>query len=399
MEVSSSKVEVVKTILLKAGISLAISVAGYIFISIANRNESSLGSLKSNSQVGDEGNEKTSQESDLEVEILGISSRMKELQKKVIDLEKRFLHYNDLKENEIMLMEFQNKFLTEMSIIEFLEKEVVGLEAENQRFENMLLDYQKALEVVAISRTENQSLQEEVKKLWEKITTHSSLMKAMSLEIEAKEAEISRNNEEMDKMISTIQGMEEETREMRMAIDKLQSEKKELLDKMDEMVMTDISASSKIGGEMVSIEEYNKVVHELEENEKDRAEEAKELIFLRGCHALLMRKNQQQTEEETEGKHQEEPHYTGSEELPGFGSDNELQITSWGHRDDSCLGFSARSRHHSRRPRLIEKFKKWVDGSEKVKDKFDEKEKHEHKLHSGAHSNLIIPARNSCSSA
>ncbi|KAJ0088550.1 hypothetical protein Patl1_32321 [Pistacia atlantica] len=42
----------------------------------------------------------------------------------------------------------------------------------------------------------------------------------------------------------------------------------------------------------------------------------------------------------------------------------------------------------SKRPKLLQKLKRWVEGSEKMKSKFDEKEKHEIKCF-GRHSHSV----------
>lgn len=152
-----------------------------------------------------------------------------------------------------------------------------------------------------------------------------------------------------------------------------------------------------VEGEMVSRESYNQLACELERLQRDEAAEVEELIYLRWSNACLrhelMRRDQEQ--ERTEDDRQTENNLGGTVEIEDLGSDNELSRSIVGC-GDSYLGFMNRNHAHSRRRKLIAKFKRWVEGSEK--------EKHGNKCFrrrsaSDGVEEVYFPARNSCSSA
>ncbi|KAL0374975.1 UNVERIFIED_CONTAM: hypothetical protein Sradi_3413200 [Sesamum radiatum] len=111
MESSSSEVVIMKPVLLKAGIPLAISLAGFVVARIVARKSCTLPTASSgSSQRQDTG---SSVEDDRALEpsvvddscelqevILGLRSRIEEMQDRELQLEKRFLRYQDLKDQE-----------------------------------------------------------------------------------------------------------------------------------------------------------------------------------------------------------------------------------------------------------------------------------------------------------
>lgn len=154
-----------------------------------------------------------------------------------------------------------------------------------------------------------------------------------------------------------------------------------------------------VEGETLTIENYNQLACELERLQKDEASEVKELIYLRWSNACLrhelMRRNQQEQMEENK---QMDCNCGGIEE---FASDNELNRCTVG-QGDSYFGLTTQNHAHSKRRKLIAKFKRWVEGCEKTKQ--SSKEKHGNKCFSrhsasdGAEESYL-PARKSCSSA
>ncbi|KAI3472003.1 hypothetical protein Pfo_028691 [Paulownia fortunei] len=381
MESSSSKVEAMKPVLLKAGIPLAVTLAGFILARIATR-KSSLPTASPppsesqvNSQETDSCETYADEESyhsldseclpcvdeddhtcaeayyhsnalessvmkesyELQEEILGLRSRIEDMQDREWQLEKRFLNYQDLKDQEIVLMELQNKLMLEINRVEFL--------GEKFRYWR-----QKS--------RENEQLHKRVKKLLRKTKERCRILRKQSLQIESKETEISKNKKELE-----------------------------------------------VEGETVTIENYNQLACELERLQKDEAAEVKELIYLRWCNACLrhelMRRNQEQ--EQMEENKQMENNFGGVVEIEEFGSDNELNRCTLG-QGESNLGFTSQNHAHSKRRKLIAKFKRWVEGIEKSKQNLDEKEKHGNKCFrrcsvSDGAEEAYLPTRKSCSSA
>ncbi|KAL0410010.1 UNVERIFIED_CONTAM: hypothetical protein Slati_3590700 [Sesamum latifolium] len=144
MESSSSEVVIMKPVLLKAGIPLAISLAGFVVARIVARKSWTLptasSALSQRQETGSSVEDDRVSESsvvdyscELQEVILGLRSRIEEMQDRELQLEKRFLRYQDLKDQETVLMELQNKLMLEMNRVEFMWREISTLEAENQR--------------------------------------------------------------------------------------------------------------------------------------------------------------------------------------------------------------------------------------------------------------------------
>lgn len=122
-----------------------------------------------------------------------------------------------------------------------------------------------------------------------------------------------------------------------------------------------------------------------EEEEKNKALEAEEVIYLRWTNACLknelMRRSQQHDIEEHEN-------CGGNEE---FGSENELNQRAV-EENGSYFGSTAQdhARDRSKRRRLIAKFKKWVEGSDKCLPR--------NSASDGVEEDSCLVARKSCSS-
>ncbi|KAH6802700.1 hypothetical protein C2S51_034146 [Perilla frutescens var. frutescens] len=420
MESSRSKVEAMKPVLLKAGIPLAVSLAGFILARIATRKSCfpTASSLPPDIQVDVQETDSydiyTDEESfhslDSECshssrveddhayaeEILGLRRRIEDIQDRELQLEKRFLYYQGLKDQEIVLMELHNKMVLEMNRVEFLEREVSLVEAENQRFESVAKEYLRLLRLDEFLRSENELLRERVKKLLRRTKEHSRILRKQCLQIQCNETEISSSKNELQEKADCMRLMQDEIKEMKFIIEELQGEKNELLCNL--RAAEESSAASKVEGEKVTIEDYNRLAHGLEQLEKHKASEVRELMRSKSClsHELMRRRSQEHTEENKETS----TSFRGIEE---FGSDNELNQCSK-EQGGSYLGLTARDHAHSKRRKLIAKFKRWVEGSEKTKQSsLVEKEKHRNKCfprHSVSHGaeDAHFPARKSCSS-
>lgn len=273
-----------KPVLLKAGIPLALSLAGFIFAKIATRKcclrtgRSQLSEIQVNSQeTNSSDNEESFHSLDLECipcvedehtyseayyhrnafesssimeescelqeEILGLRRRIEDIQDREWQLEKRFLYYQDLKDQEMVLMDFHNKLMLEINRVEFLEREISLLEEENQRFENIAVEYLKLLKLLEFFRSENEQHHKRVKKLLRKTKEHSRVLRKQSLQIQSKETEISRNKKELEVKADCIRLMENEIRELKLITELLQREKNELSDKLR---VAEESATSKV---------------------------------------------------------------------------------------------------------------------------------------------------------
>ncbi|XP_060201377.1 protein CHUP1, chloroplastic [Lycium barbarum] len=310
------------------------------------------------------------------------------------DIEAKFQQYTHLKEQEIALMDMQNKLLLEINKIDFLSKEITLMEAESQRFHNMVIEYLRIMELLDLSKSENSLLHRRVKKLLKKIKEYSRVVKEQNIQLEAKETEISRNQEGLEMKHHVIEEMELEIKELKMAIEQLQMEKVGLLSKLE---LAENSNESKNDGEVVTVEDYKELVNELGQLRQDKAAEDRELIYLRWCNACLrhelMRRNQEQMEQV---KNHQENREIVEEFVPQAKELIMRRSLSVGH-NESCSSSpinGGNSNDHSKRKKLMQKFKKWVEGSDKMKQEANCFKRHSVSDHTEDLN--MLPARKSC---
>lgn len=260
MESSTSKV-MFKSGLLKAGIPIAVSVAGFIFARIMAQRSypkesssfesdqvSSL-SLETNSQdfsdedsfhsLGstcilsmEESEDIRDYKPEMEQEISRLRNRLEDLQKRESELEMEFISYCDLKEKESALMELRNILLLEIARVEFMDREVSSMQAERQRLKELVGEYSKVLEQLKHLKSEYELLQREVKVLLTKANVQSCIIREQDLKLEAREAQILRIHDELETRTKVTKTMEDGIGGLRVILDQLQDEKTRLLEKL-----------------------------------------------------------------------------------------------------------------------------------------------------------------------
>jgi hypothetical protein len=145
-------------------------------------------------------------------------------------------------------------------------------------------------------------------------------------------------------------------------------------------------------------EAYNQLVNDLEKFQKDRAAEVKELIFLRWSNACLrheLMKNHDKTNHSGSC-------FEGCQETGNSRLEHELD-GSLLEQNEPCFVVESSEHACSRRGKLLQRLRRWVESSEKARGKPDEKTRHESKCF-GRHSSSDtaeehLPARRSCSRA
>ncbi|CAN4117168.1 unnamed protein product [Withania somnifera] len=427
MENNSTKVEMMKPVFLKAGIPIAITLAGYIIAKITRRSKISnfqISSIQENphhddDEVGNYQNLENSeslsciedddhcsmntlyidssqsfdiyQENPHEVsrnedghqvddndhcsthtlyrDSLESFDLYQEKCKTREDIMSKFEQYAHLKDQEISLMDMQSKLLLEINKVDYFINEITLMEGENQRFQNMVIEYLRIMELVDLSKSENSLLHKKVKKLLKKIKESSSVIKEQKFQLEVKDKEISRYQEGIEMKDHVIKKMELEIQQLKMAIEHLQMEKAETSNLLK-----------------------NEVVNGLEQFQKDKASEDNELIYLRWCNACLrhelMRRSQEQMEQNRE---------IVEEFVPKV--DEIIMRSASIRHNESCLNSPSNGGHlndHSKKRKLIQKFKKWVEGSDKMKHETNCNKRHSVSDHT---KDLILYGRKSCSSA
>ncbi|XP_014495465.1 protein CHUP1, chloroplastic isoform X2 [Vigna radiata var. radiata] len=423
MENSTSKHEVLKPVILKAGVPLAVSFAGFVYAwFVAKKSLSKTSSLSPNgasshesdshhdpsyeeschshslSCMEDEGNSTTLDESVvaesflipdipcLEEEINGLRSRIEGMQMKELALRLQFDRYCGLKEQEMVVGEIKNMLSLETARVDFLDREISSVETQNRRLESFAAQYLRVVEQIERLKSENRMLRRKFQKLTRKSKAQTRVAKEQALKIKMEEEEILRSRDALETKVDVIGKLEDKMEELKRDLDQLQNEKNELLKKLD---TAEKSHASRIEGGDVSREEYKQVVDELEQMKKERADEAKELIYLRWTNACLRhdlkRPHEQQQDQdkihsELEfGRNDVVIHYDSEHELH---SDPSFDEHRGGH-DHSDSG-------SSKRTKLLERLKRWVEGSEKARVR--------HSVSKGTEEN-VVPRRKSCSSA
>nr|KYP70962.1 hypothetical protein KK1_010204 [Cajanus cajan] len=420
MENTTSKHEVLKPVILKAGVPLAVSFAGCIYAWFVAKKSLSKASSISSSQheskyeescdshshslsscMEDEGHSVVAESSMihdtpcLKEEINGLRSRIEGMQMKELALRLQFDRYCDLKEQESVVGEIKNMLSLETARVDLLDREISSMETQNRRLESFVVQYLRVVEQIEMCKSENRMLRRKFEKLVRKSKAQTRLAQEQALKIKVEEAEILRSRDDLETKINVIGKLEEKMEELQRTLDQLQVEKNELLKKLD---IAEKSYASKIEAGDVSREEYKQLLDELEKVKKERADEAKELIYLRWTNACLrhdlMRHHEQKqnhdiTHIELEfGRSDEVIHYDSEHELhnsileehhsdPAF----DEHPSGHDHSDSAC----------SKRTKLLERLKRWVEGSEKGRVR--------HSVSKGSAEEHLVPRRRSCSSA
>ncbi|XP_043697506.1 protein CHUP1, chloroplastic [Telopea speciosissima] len=431
MESPGSKTVLTKSIFLKAGIPLALSLGGLIYTMVTTRrrpppevppaetqvdddeqpeidyqeefpDKESFHSLDSKSLLSKEEAEQQitctqvtiSSESllirdghDQEEELLNLRRWIIALQDKEMELEMQFIHYCSLKEQESILMELRNTLTSEISRLKLLALEAKFIEVENQRVEAVVVEYLKIVEQLKSARLENGLLQRKVKKFLTKTREHSRVLKQQASALQSRDAEILRNEKDLESSLQVIKELEEEIMELRGMLVQLQVEKKELVEKL-EVAESLASSTSREKLQEKENGDNDQLLTELEQLQKDRAAEVEELIYLRWINACLryeLFRNQEQQrihhndEEEEEGEPLELEFEEDEENKNcGIEYDTDGSSTTVSKHHESCLGITSGSdRPFSKRHRLLRKLKRWVEGGDqKCKKLWDDKDRH-----------------------
>ncbi|KAG4396451.1 hypothetical protein AAZX31_19G174100 [Glycine max] len=431
MENTTSKPEVlIKPIILKAGVPLAVSFAGCIYAwFVAKKSLSKTSSLSLNegsshetnshlepnyeeschshslSCLEDEGHSTTIDQSVvaessmindtpcLEEEINGLRSMIEGMHMKELALRLQFGRYCDMKEQETVVGEIKNMLSLETARVGFLDREISSMEMQNRRLESFVAQYLRVVEQIERWKSENRMLRRKFQKLMRKSKAQTRLAKEQASKLKLEEEEILRSRDALETKIDVIGKLEDKMEELQRALDQLQDEKNELLKKLD---TAEKSYASKIEAGDVSREEYTKLLDELEQAKKERADEAKELIYLRWTNACLrhdlVRHHEQQ---QNQDKNHLELEFGRNDVLIHYDSEHELHNSLLEHHSDPSFDEHTRGHDHSdsacsKRTKLLERLKRWVDGSEKARVR--------HSVSKGAEEHLV-PRRKSCSSA
>jgi len=271
MENSTSKHEVLKPVILKAGVPLAVSFAGFVYAwFVAKKSLSKTSSLSPNgagshennshhdpsyeescchsdslSCMEDEGNSTTLDESVvaesslipdmpcLEEEINGLRSRIEGMQMKELALRFQFDRYCWLKEQETVVGEIKTMLSLETARVDFLDREISSMETQNKRLESFVAQYLRVVEQIERWKSENRMLRRKFQKLMRKSKAQTRVAKEQALKIKMDEEEILRSRDALETKVDVIGKLEDKMEELQRDLDQLHDEKNELLKKLD----------------------------------------------------------------------------------------------------------------------------------------------------------------------
>ncbi|KAL5975059.1 hypothetical protein ACLOJK_031735 [Asimina triloba] len=149
------------------------------------------------------------------------------------EVEVRFLHHCSLHEHGSALKELQSALELELAHVEFLGEKVESMAAENQRLEAITAEYPRVVKALLSAKSEVGLLRRRIKKLWKMNTEATHVLRRQALVMKAREAEISSKEEELQWKEGEIRELENAMVELRGAVDQMEKEKKALVDKLE----------------------------------------------------------------------------------------------------------------------------------------------------------------------
>lgn len=275
-DTARTKIELMKPVFLKAGIPIAISVAGFVLARFTfGRKSSGLKDLENEFEFSSPPDLCNDQESchddldiieddryltnihdmssldtsraqnmqELEEQIVCLKGKVQDLEGREFELKIRFLHFLEMKDQEMELRELENCLSLEILKSEFLDRELLAMEAETKRFEGMVMDFLELARQLQISILESKVLYKIIRRLLSKAKEMSHVMQRKNKEIDDGQAEMSRNNEELSRRADKISVLENELLEMRHITEKQEEENTELVNKLN---LAENSASLKV---------------------------------------------------------------------------------------------------------------------------------------------------------
>ncbi|CAA7042082.1 unnamed protein product [Microthlaspi erraticum] len=355
-----------KPMILRVGVALFLSATGLILARFVYRKEdnevtSSTSNRESSSSPSrrNDGEEEEETESvdHKKEEILRLKSRFEELQRKEYEMELRFERYCNLKDQEVMLMDHKSMLSLEKSQLDFFRREVSAMQEEQKRGQDLLIVYLKLVGEIQGLRSENGLLEGKAKKLRRRTKQLYRLVNDKNRRVNSVEKEFLRCFDELETKNNIVKELEGEVNVLKANVDVLQEEKEDVSWKL----------SSNSTSEMVSVEDYRRVLEEYEDLKKDFANGVKEMINLKWRNACLRH------EVMRKGTNYEEVTFSPNRNLQELVFEDQvddlaLTVVDEHHHEENQLHQNHDDHHHhetSRRKRLMKKLKRWVEGNEK----------------------------------
>ncbi|KAL2900855.1 Protein CHUP1 chloroplastic [Bienertia sinuspersici] len=322
-------------------------------------------------------------------ELEQLRNLVKELEEREVRLEGELLEYYGLKEQESDIIELQWQLKIKTAEIDMLKVNINSLQAERKKLTEEIEAGVSARKELDLARKKIKELQRQLQLEANQTKGQLLLLKQQVSCLQSKEEEAYKKDSEVDKKLQTVKHLEGDIAELKRKNIELQHEKRELLIKLDAAEAKAAVLSDMTETEMVAKvrEEVSELKHANEDLQKqveglqmNRFSEVEELVYLRWVNACLRHElrnyqtpagkmSARELSKNLSPKSQEKAkqlllEYAGSERGQGDTDldSNFSQPSSPGSEDfDNASIDSSASKYSSlsKRPRLIQKLKKW----------------------------------------
>ncbi|CAD5194284.1 unnamed protein product [Musa acuminata subsp. malaccensis] len=242
----------------------------------------------------------------MEQEITNLKELVLSLHERERCLEQQSLDYHGLKGQEAVVRELVNRLKISSMEAKLYMLKIESLQADNQRLQAQLEDYEKAISELDVAR-------EHIKLLDEKLESDRDKEKEIMVSLhqrisslQQREQKDVENDAEVKSKLKKLEELEHESMDLRMINSRLAEENSDLARKLKSTQNT--ASAVREDAKAEALEEANrfrkvneKLIEEIEQLQIDRCTDVEELVYLRWVNACLRYelKNHQPPSEET----------------------------------------------------------------------------------------------------
>lgn len=168
-----------------------------------------------------------------ESELERLRSLVKELEEREVKLEGELLEYYGLKEQESDVAELQKQLKIKTVEIDMLNITINSLQAERKKLQDEAAQSVLLKKELEAARNKIKEFQRQMQVEASQTKGHLLILKQQVTELQAKEAEASKRDAELEKKLKAAKDLEVEVVELRRKSKELQHEKRELVVKLD----------------------------------------------------------------------------------------------------------------------------------------------------------------------
>ncbi|KAL4178954.1 hypothetical protein AMTRI_Chr13g117730 [Amborella trichopoda] len=252
--------------------------------------------LKGDSQALKDGSAYETEMANNATELERLRNLVKELEEREVKLEGELLEYYGLKEQEANIAELQRQLKIKAVEIDMLNITINSLQAERKKLQEEVTIGVAARKELEVARTKIKELQRQIQMDANQTKGQLLMLKQHVTSLQAKEAEASNRDLEVEKKLKTIKELEVEAVELKRRNKELQHEKRELTVKLDAAEarvaalsnMTESDMVAQVRQEVNSLKHINEdLLKQVEGLQMNRFSEVEELVYLRWVNACL----------------------------------------------------------------------------------------------------------------